>query len=133
MTLVPDIGNDHNYPHFLRPTNPLNLQVLCRHHNEDGHVHTQVVEGKPNLYKKHQLIWHLTSSLKTLSLSLGLLKLLYVMGGPWQTCTLASTMTHQQWSSLKYAHAFQCEGLQNKHTSLKLSNFFATLQQKSTT
>ena len=30
-------------------------------------------------------------------------------------------------SSLKCACAFQCEGLQNNHTSLKLSNFFATL------
>ena len=58
------------------------------------------------------------------------LSLLYVMGGPWQPCTLASTMTHQQWSSLKCAHAFQCEGLQNKHTLLKFSNFFATLHKK---
>jgi hypothetical protein len=37
-----------------------------------------------------------------------------------------------QWqcSSLKCAHAFQCEGLQNNRTSLKLSNSFATPQSK---
>ena len=29
-----------------------------------------------------------------------------------------------QCSSLKCAHAFQCEGLQNNHTSFKLSNLF---------
>ena len=33
----------------------------------------------------------------------------------------------QVWSAC--AHAFQCEGLQNSHTSLNLSNFFATLHQ----
>ena len=33
--------------------------------------------------------------------------------------------------SLKCAHAFHCEeGLQNDHTSLKLSNFFATLHKQ---
>jgi hypothetical protein len=35
-----------------------------------------------------------------------------------------------QCSSLKCAHALQCEGLQNNHTSLKLSNFIATLHTK---
>ena len=41
----------------------------------------------------------------------------------------ASGVSHQC-SSLKCAHAFQSERLQNNHTSLKLSNFFATLHQK---
>ena len=36
----------------------------------------------------------------------------------------------RQCSSLKCANAFQCEGLQNNHTSLKLSNFFSALHQK---
>ena len=34
-----------------------------------------------------------------------------------------------QCSSLNCAHAFQCEGLQNNHTSLQLSNFFETLHK----
>ena len=38
-----------------------------------------------------------------------------------------------QCSSLNCAHAFQCEGLQNNHTSLKLSNFFPTLHKKNLT
>ena len=37
-----------------------------------------------------------------------------------------------QCSSLKCAYALQCEGLQNNHTSLRLSNFFATLHQINT-
>ena len=36
----------------------------------------------------------------------------------------------KQCSSLKCAHAFQCEGLPNNHTALKLSNFLATLHKK---
>jgi hypothetical protein len=39
-------------------------------------------------------------------------------------------MGSKQCSSLKCAHAFQCEGLQNNHTSLKLSDFVATLHRK---
>jgi hypothetical protein len=39
-------------------------------------------------------------------------------------------MASLQCSSLKCAHAFQREGLQNNHTSLKLSIFFATLHKK---
>ena len=39
-------------------------------------------------------------------------------------------LTCEQCSSLKCAHAFECEGFQNNHMSLKLSNFFATLYKK---
>ena len=35
-----------------------------------------------------------------------------------------------QCASLSCAHAFQCEGLQNNHTSLQLSNFFETLHKE---
>jgi hypothetical protein len=42
--------------------------------------------------------------------------------------TLGSHVT--QCSSLKCADAFQCEGFQNSHTSLKLSDVLATLHSK---
>ena len=41
----------------------------------------------------------------------------------------ASNVARRQCSSLKCAHGFQCEGLQNNHTSVKLSKFSATLHQ----
>ena len=45
----------------------------------------------------------------------------------FETCTMYAS---GQWSSLKCANAFQCEGLQNNHTSLKLFNSFATLHKQ---
>ena len=44
-----------------------------------------------------------------------------------------SIKKERQCSSLKCAHAFQCEGLQNNHTSLKLSKKIATLHKNEKT
>ena len=50
-------------------------------------------------------------------------------GAPLLVTNLLNCLPTSSVPGLKWAHAFQCEGLQSNHTSLELSNIFATFHQ----